>query len=350
MNFEKTDRPPVVLEAAAFCARMAGVSMARYCADGPGSVDVQIKCWRSFTPLIDGVQSMSFHVSSLNRLWLSKVKVAGVDLPEDEMWQVEEEELMTVEDYDRIIEGGFDRWYQTFLEAKVYNPKIKGAGSGDLAADMKKFIDVGIAPLADGVVTIPLELFCGGRSMAKFMMDLYRRPDQVREAMAAAAPSLLEKGRTFLRTARPMGIWVGGWRSASQMLSPKMWEDMVWPYFKKAVEMVVEEGAIPLLHLDSDWTRDLDYFRELPKYKCIMCLDGSTDIRRARKTLDHHTCLAGDVPASLLAFGRPSEVTAYVRNLIDDLGPGYMVASGCDIPFNAQKANVEAMIRAAHDC
>jgi uroporphyrinogen-III decarboxylase len=29
--------------------------------------------------------------------------------------------------------------------------------------------------------------------------------------------------------------------------------------------------------------------------------------------------------------------------------PGYMVSSGCDIPYNAKFENVEAMMRAAHE-
>jgi uroporphyrinogen-III decarboxylase len=43
-------------------------------------------------------------------------------------------------------------------------------------------------------------------------------------------------------------------------------------------------------------------------------------------------------------------VSDYVKGLIGEFGArGYMVSSGCDIPFNAKLENVEAMLRAAYE-
>ena len=131
-------------------------------------------------------------------------------------------------------------------------------------------------------------------------------------------------------------------------ISPTMWNRFVWPYFSRLVNEVVDSGLIALLHLDSNWTRELEHFRELPKGKCIMFLDGETDIFKAKEVLGDHICLMGGVSASMLYFDTPEQVYDYSTKLIRELGPvGFILQSGCDIPANAKLENVRAMVAAA---
>lgn len=58
----------------------------------------------------------------------------------------------------------------------------------------------------------------------------------------------------------------------------------------------------------------------------------------------------GDVPAEMFAYGDAQAVCDYSAKLIREIGPtGFIMCSGCDIPFNAKKENVEAMYRAVED-
>ena len=134
------------------------------------------------------------------------------------------------------------------------------------------------------------------------------------------------------------------------MLSPEMWDRFVWHYFRSIVEAVIDEGLIPILHLDSCWDRELSRFRELPRARIIMALDGKTDIFRAKELLGDHLCLMGDVPSVMLFNGTPDEVYEYSSTLIREIGKeGFILQSGCDIPENAKLENVQAMISAAYD-
>jgi uroporphyrinogen-III decarboxylase len=166
--------------------------------------------------------------------------------------------------------------------------------------------------------------------------------------MDAIVPHLAAGG---IRRAKKLGyplVWIGGWRSAPCLLSPRMWNRFVWPYFRRLVQEVVDAGLIALLHLDSNWTRELERFRELPRAKCIMALDGETDIFKAKKVLGNHMCLMGDVSASMLYLEEPEDVYDYSAKLIRELGPeGFILHSGCDIPANAKLENVKAMVAAA---
>jgi uroporphyrinogen-III decarboxylase len=182
----------------------------------------------------------------------------------------------------------------------------------------------------------------------KFAMDLLEIPDKVEAVMDTILPHLAGKA---VRRAKKLGyplVWIGGWRSAPYLLSPVMWNRFVWPYFRKTVLEVIDAGLIALLHLDSDWTRELQRFKELPRGKCIMALDGETDIFRAKDILGNHMCIMGDVPASMLFLDHPHDVYQYCSRLIRELGPqGFILQSGCDIPTNAKLENVQAMVSAA---
>jgi uroporphyrinogen-III decarboxylase len=268
------------------------------------------------------------------------------------MWQVVESELLNRKDYDRILNIGWPDFFMEFMNKRILDdvpPEWMPPQRKSLNVK-KAWREAGLPVLMNEIVTTPIELLCGSRSMEKFMIDLVEIPDKVEAVMNAIVPHLLAP--TIQRT-KKLGypaVWIGGWRSAPFLYSPSMWRRFVWPYFSQVVKEVVDADLIALLHLDSDWTRELESFRELPKAKCLMGLDGETDIHKARDILDDHMCIMGDVPASMLFSGSPDKVYEYCRTLITELGPdGYILQSGCDIPTNAKLENVQAMVQAALD-
>jgi uroporphyrinogen decarboxylase len=135
-------------------------------------------------------------------------------------------------------------------------------------------------------------------------------------------------------------------RSSATFISPAMFERFALPYLVQMVEAFVKDGLTPILHCDADWTPMLHCFRELPQAKCILELDGDTDIVKARVALADWMCLKGDVPAGLLAFGEPDEVRFYCEELIQEVGSegGFILSSGCEVPLNARLENVVALV------
>jgi len=346
---EKPDRVPVVLEYAGFAAHVTQTPMADFLGDPEKNLQTMIEAYHMVGGA-DAVNYGSFWPYNLCYSFMSKVRVPGVDLPKNDMWQVIETELMTRDDYDRIVDLGWPTYFKEFMEEKIINdvpasylpPRRKAP---DAQSAWRK---EGVPVLCGGDVTTPFELLCGSRSFVPFAIDLLEIPEKVSAAMDAIVPHLIGDR---LQAAKDHGYplaWVGGWRTAPFMLSPSMWQRFAWSYFKQIVNEVVDAGLIALLHLDSDWTRELDRFLELPKGKCIMALDGETDIFKAREILDGHMCIMGDVPASMLFLDDPDTVYDYCTHLIRELGPeGFILQSGCDIPTNATLENVQAMVAAA---
>ncbi|OBR93642.1 uroporphyrinogen decarboxylase [Clostridium ragsdalei P11] len=172
-------------------------------------------------------------------------------------------------------------------------------------------------------------------------------PDKVQAALDVILEDTLESLRQQIREVKPLTVFVGAARADGDFLSLKLFDRFMWPYLKKIVEVVVDEGSFAYLHLDMCWNRFLDYFLELPKAKCIFSPDSTTDIFKAKKVLDGHMCIMGDVSPSLLTLGTADDVHAYCMRLMKEIGPdGFIMAAGCMLPANAKVENVKAMLSA----
>lgn len=341
------DRIPVIPNGPAWAARTTGVKISQVCTNPDAAYRILIDAYTSLGD-IDAFQHASYHVSSLSIMWLSRVKVPGRELSDDEIWQVDESELMKPADYDAILEEGFAPWLERYYAERLPGVTEEfGCWAETLPDAFAAWREKGVVVFSPVVVTIPYEYFCGGRSMKEFLLDLYRSGDKVQAAMDAALPLLIDQMRQLIRDFGLMALWIGGWRSASEFLSPRLWERFVFPYVRPMVDAAIEEGAIPVLHFDANWTRDLERLRDLPKAKCVLSLDGKTDIFRAKDVLGDHMCIMGDVPPGLLALGTPEEVKEYCGRLVREIGPaGFILSSGCDVPPDARMENVRAMVEA----
>ena len=186
--------------------------------------------------------------------------------------------------------------------------------------------------------------------MPKFFLDLYRIPDKVKAVMDVMLPNLIKMGIRAVELTGVSRVWVGGWRSASALLAPKIWDTLVFPYFFEMIKAFSEKEILSVLHWDQDWTRDLSRLLEFPAKKCVLNLDGMTDIRKVKEVLGDHMAILGDVPATLFATGSPDDIYAYVKSLVRDVGPtGLLLCPGCDGPINTKPENMEAFVAAGRE-
>ncbi|NLE21308.1 MAG: uroporphyrinogen decarboxylase [Actinobacteria bacterium] len=346
---EPVDKVPVCLEGVAWCARVTGMTLEEFLSDATKATKANIDAFR-LVGNADCANNPSFASSSLNFLWMTGVKRPGYELGPDEPWQVEESGLMTPEDYDRIIEMGWPAFQAEFLNERirpgVLDEFLEFLGKGPSVVEQAKAADMPF--LSMGIIIQPFEPLCGGRTFTQFILDLYRMPDKVEQAMQVMFPGMNDAAIAGCAALGSPGVWIGGWRSASRMLAQPLWDRFVWPYIKELTLQVDAAGLIPILHFDSDWTRDLPRLLELPAGRCVLSLDSMTDIRKAKEILGDHMCIMGDVPPALLSSGTPDQVREHCTRLIRDIGPtGYILQSGCDIPVDAPLENVKAMADAA---
>jgi hypothetical protein len=344
----KPDRTPVVMYIDAFAGAYRGVKMSKFSANTKFSGKV-IKETLDDLKYADATEVAATTLILFAYQYLTKIKIAGRELPEGSLWQIDEHEFMKADDYDYIIENGWEKF------VKKINKEILHISTFSIIKQVlalmsatKKLKKAGM-PVFNGVWTsAPTDTIMTSRTMPKFISDLYRMPDKVKEAMDIFADTNIKGMRKQIRMAKPLAVFLANVRGASEFYSPKLWERFVFPYIKRIAEACAEEGVFLNMHLDSNWDRDIEYFKELPRNVCIFSTDGNTDVYKLKKTVGDRICIKGNVPASMLVLGKRDEVFNYCTKLIKDMGPtGFILGPGCGVPMNANPENVKAMISAA---
>lgn len=345
------DRVPFSYIGNAVNAQFVGVPLSKYCTDLDVNLETNLK-GIEMVGGVDSTQNTIFLPNNLEATWFTKALIPGRDLPDNELWQMHEKEVVTEDDYDEILEGGYGPWVEKFLKERMGDPRGVAAEMGfpeKSVEALRIFEDANIPCINSRSFSPPFEAFCGGRTlMTMFMDDMMEIPEKLDKVFKAAFEFTMETLHAVCSNpaTRPLGVWVGGWRGTPGMLNLEMFERYSWNYMRPIVEELVSYGVVPILHLDSNWDNGFEYFLQLPKGKAIMALDGQSDIRKAKQVVGDHMCIMGDVPASLLAMSSADKVTEYCKALIKDIGPtGFILCSGCDIPYNAKLENVQAMVR-----
>lgn len=348
VRIEPVDRVPVMQSGSACNAAFCGKTLKEYCDDPVVNVDCNLAAAEMWGE-VDGTQATCFQPRNMARMWLGRVLMPGHDLPDNELWQMGEKETVKQEDYDIVLEQGYPVFYQEIMNRignPVGEPEVKSFLEYTPTA-IQRFHEAGIPSFNGGSFFSPIELFCGGRMLINFFGDdLFDMPDKVEEVFDAVQKWNLEMWDNMYSNMenKPAGVWIGGWRGTPDVLSKDMFERFSWKYLVEIFDLVVSHGMVPLWHLDSCWDKALPYFKQLPKGKSILGFDGQTDIFLAAEILGGHTCIMGDVTATMLAFETPEVVDAYCKRLLEACGPmGYIMSSGCDAPFNAKLENLQVL-------
>ncbi len=354
---EAPDRVPLAPLLDHFASTHAGITKAVLMHDRAARRRAILKCLRELGPW-----DMSFMAETVIPEYMAmapaRVLYPGRELPDDEIHQFEEFELLSAEDYDNLERLGFNRF---LIEVSSrLNPGMsmwKGARNtlsllAEVRSNGKMLRREGVEPAIGFMIPGPLfEYFSIGRSMGCMCMDLLDHPDKIKKAGKIWSRAVAPPAARFAKLAGIPRVFIGLSRSSPSLISPRHFEEFILPELEIIVNDLVDMGMTPLLHMDTDWSKCLHYFRRLPEKKCIIELDGDTDMDYAKEVLGGHSCLMGDVPAYLLAFSPKDEVMAYCRRLIESAGRGggFILSSGCSIPANAKSENVLAMAEAVEE-
>lgn len=379
MNLKETDRVPVILWLFTQAARAAGISLKDWIFDRRKSE----WAWK-YSLMYYGGPDMIFGSDVvyppvfilLTCGWgvCSRTLVPGVDrYPENAQIQtLEEPPLMEPEDYDLIIAKGLDGIDD--LVARKCKKKTARVSGRDLTLPfettwveqefktwrptVKEFERQDI-PVVGSVTLLPTDVLAIARSLRGLVTDIYKRPDDIKKACDRMTKDLVDLALKFSKwldlqdQAQPRIVDIIPERSSPVFFGPKFFEWDILPYMKELGRRLIELGYCVKWHCDSDWTLGLEYLREvaeyLPKGRCYFHFSGETDMKKVGDILAGHYCVAGDVSASLLKLGTPNEVKRYCQKLIETVGSegGFILANGCEIPFDARPENVKAIVDVA---
>jgi Uroporphyrinogen decarboxylase (URO-D) len=313
----------------------------------------------------------------------------GHGVPPDEPYQCVEDEYMHADEYQRLINDPSDFFLRNYLprvlgslsalttvgpftditELPSVAPAMIPFGSPDVREALSKLLDAGRAAFEwiqacaaidhETISTLGLTGLMGGFTKAPFdivgdtlrgtraiMLDKFRQPKSVLAAAERLVPLAIDAGVRAAKNSRSPVVFIPLHKGADSFMSPKDFQTFYWPTLKAVILGLIEEGLIPYLFVEGAYNKRLDTIKDpdIPAGRTIWVFD-QTDLREVKKRFTGWACFGGNVPSSLLIAGKPEEVKAYVKRLIDDVGQdgGYILSTGATVD-NAVAANLHAMI------
>ena len=396
IKLEEPDRVPVVLPAAFFPAHYAGTTLKKVIYDYDELRRAWLKFFNDFDADTD-FDTDSFFGPGLvipgkvfDALDYKLYKWPGHGLADDApTYQCVEGEYMKADEYDALLKDPSDFWLRTYLPRvfgkfesfknlapftdiveipmMYFVPYMDSDVQASLQAliaagkEIKKWLDA-VGDVSKVVLEAGYPSIWGGLAKAPFdtlgdtlrgtqgiMMDMYRQPDKILEAMEKLTPITIDAAVASADATECPVIMMPLHKGADGFMSEKQFETFYWPTLKRVILALVDEGIAPMLFAEGSYNSRLDIVKDLPKSAVIWYFD-QTDMARAKEVLGKTACIAGNVPGSLMMTGDPQTVKEHCRRLIEVCGKGggYILTGGVNID-KGNPENMRAMMGAAKE-
>ena len=390
IKLEEPDRVPCMLPAGSFAVHYAGSSTYKVMYD----TEEAVRVWKKFRQDFETDTSMGagagIQAKVMDIMDYKLMKWPGHGLSTDSTsMQFVEGEYMKADEYDAMLDDPSDFWMRTILPRTVgalepfqylnqLNPMV-GMPMGyimpfarnDVQAAFQALAKAGEEMMESGKMAVEIgreELtsgyppFAGGMSAAPFdmigdslrgthgiIMDMYRQPDKLLEAMERVAHWAIKMGVSGSANALSPVIMMPLHKGDDTFMSDEQFETFYWPTLKKVMMGLIDEGLVPMPFAEGFYNRRLEVIKDMPRSAVIWYFERS-DMFKAKEVLGDTSCIAGNVPVSLLSTGSPQEVKEYCRQLIKVCGKGggYILSAASSVE-KGNPDSIRAMMEAAKE-
>jgi uroporphyrinogen-III decarboxylase len=178
------------------------------------------------------------------------------------------------------------------------------------------------------------------------MMDLYRRPQKVLDAVDRLVPLMISMGvGGALANNNPL-VFIPLHKGADGFMSDEQFKKFYWPSLKKVMIGLAESGCVPCCFVEGGYNQRLEHLAEVPQGECVFIFD-RTDMARAREILGGKACIGGGFPVSLIITGDAQQVEVETKKLLEVAAGdgGYILSIGCAMD-EAREHTLKAFIQA----
>jgi uroporphyrinogen-III decarboxylase len=206
-------------------------------------------------------------------------------------------------------------------------------------------------PQTFGAFGVPPFDFFGDyfRGAKGILADIRRRPEKLIEAMEKALVIILRQTIASARLTGNKFVFIPIHWGPDGFMSLQQFKSLWWPTFRRMLLGLIENDLIPIVLWEADCTSRLEVIGDIPAGKAVYWFE-RTDLVKAKEVLGKTTCLRGNLSPSLMTTGRPDEVDAACRHLIETVGRdgGFILECAFGIPDETPVENVRAMFRSVH--
>jgi uroporphyrinogen-III decarboxylase len=369
MRNEKPDRVPIRPFVAEFTAKYAGYTVQEVTQDYQKAFAAARKCAADFD--WDAVVGNMVYVwgGLTQAIGLKYYAIPGVEVPPDTGFQymepAEDAAWMRADEYDALIEDPTGYLFNTWLPR--VSRDVSPMGQPTSFRNNMSFLKGGMAMLGyfssfgtqaallrsesgspgaiSGILKAPFDILADKlRGYKGLCMDMFRQPQKVLAACEAMAPHLLQVALSGADPDKnvPIGLWLH--RGCVPFLSPSQFDRYYWPTLKWVIQELWARGHQTLFYAEGEWNANLKWIAELPDLSIVYLVDKG-DIFEVHKAVGHKFCLSGGVHNDLLAFGKPDDVRACCKKIIDGVARdgGYVMDASAIMQDDTKVENLRAM-------
>jgi uroporphyrinogen-III decarboxylase len=390
IKLEEPDRVPCMLPTGYYPAVYAGYSLKEVMYDYQKLSEAWRKFNRDFKADSFASPGLVYPGRVIEMIGHKLHKWPGHGLPDNApMYQFVEGTYMKPEEYDEFIENPTEFWMRSFLprtagalESFQYlagfnpvmtnplgwvmsfaNPAVQKSfetliKAGQEITKWREAVgEVNREALAEGFASFGGSM--GGapfdnlsdvlRGTTGIVMDMYRQPGKIKEAMERLVPIIVKLAVKGADVSLSPVVSMPLHKGDKSFMSGKQFEEFYWPTFKKVLLGMIDEGLVPMPFAEGNYEPRLDIIKDMPRSGVVWYFE-VMDMAKAKEKLGGVACISGNVPSSIIATSTPTIVKEACRKLIETCGKGggYILAGASSIS-KCDPANLHAMMEAAKE-
>lgn len=240
------------------------------------------------------------------------------------------------------VQKAFEKYLEAGRQAMEWIGALGEIDGGNLAFS-------GAPNLMGGFTKAPFDTLGDTmRGTEPLMLDLFRRPEKVHQAMEALTPINIEVGIRSSTANKCPFVFIPLHKGADGFMSDKQYKEFYWPYLKRVMLGLIEEGLVPMPFAEGSYNQRLEVIGD-PDFPAgrILWLFDTTDMEKVKEALNGKACFAGNIPSSLFKAGTPDQIEEFVKTLIEKVGQdgGFILSNGAVLD-DAHPENYKAMFDA----
>jgi uroporphyrinogen decarboxylase len=183
-----------------------------------------------------------------------------------------------------------------------------------------------------------------------------RKPELAHRLLRLATDHLVEVATLWIRTFGTGRVSIQIWEplASNQVISPRLFEQIVLPYQVEFHEKIVANGIGHILcHICGDQVANLPCWTQVPMGgHGIISIGKEVGIDDVVEHFGDRCVVAGNIEPAILQTGTPGAIYELCREAIakGKRAPGgYALMQGCEVPVNTPPYNLYAMKKAVED-
>lgn len=316
------DRVPATVMFGVSVAKLAGFAMPEFFTDAGTHAKAHVQAWETFHPDT---------VTVTGDIYLdAEAFGAKVEFPEDSAphlisFRLEDKAdlgKLSIPDWKKVSRLG---WYLEACErvkSQIKDAPVSGAVGG------------------------PWTSAANLRGLERLIFDTMDDPDFVHELMRLTTDWI----KVWVAAIRDIGVGIGmGEASAScSVISPKIYKTFIKPYHEEIFSYFKERKLNISLHICGYTDPIMEDM--LGTGTTMISIDSPTSLKKLVELSQGKAVIMGNVATTLFAEGTKEAMEAAVKECIDIAAKGskYILCSGCDIPLNSRKENINYFLEAAN--